>query len=173
MEARYKVAQTLPEFIETATEHGALWHAIATRTRAATIPDDILARAALVPTPRNLLVLLEDWCGDAINTVPVIDAFVARVAQFSLRVLSRDANDDLMQAHLSPRGGRAIPVVIVYDAHFSEVGWWGSRPAPLQRWRESDEARALTKPERYAYMRRWYVQDRGVTTLNELLDVLG
>jgi hypothetical protein len=172
IEGRFAAAQPLTAFIALATEHGALWNAIAARSQQAAFPLELMERARAIGSPRHMLVLLEDWCGDAINTIPILDAFAARVPSFTLRVLSRDANDDLMDAHLSPTGGKAIPVVIVYDEHFRELGWWGSRPAALQDWVQSDEAQALSKSERYAAMRRWYVQDRGVSTLAEVLLVL-
>ena len=44
---------------------------------------------------------------------------------------------------------RAIPVVIVYNAAFEEVGWWGPRPAALQRWFKTD-GQLLEKGERDA-----------------------
>ena len=172
MAERFRAASTLEEFVSASVEHGALWHAIITRSRKSLLPDDVLARARAIAEPRNVLVLLEDWCGDAVNTVPIMDAFALAVPAITLRVVSRDHNDDLMQAHRSPRGGRAIPVAIVYDGHFNELGWWGSRPRVLQAWVDSPEAQAMEKKLRYAGARRWYVQDRGVSTLSELMAVL-
>jgi hypothetical protein len=169
---RFARASTLDAFIDTAVEHAALWRAVANRSHHTPVPTDLSARAERIGAPRHLLVLLEDWCGDALNSVPVIDAFVSTIPGFTLRVLSRDANDDLMQAHLSPSGTRAIPVVIVYDEAFRELGWWGSRPRALQAWTDSDEAHALDKAEQYAFKRRWYVRDRGASTLAEIVTLL-
>lgn len=169
---RFFAAPPLQQFIQDSAEHGPLWRAVAARARRTGLPAHALARAQAIGAPRHLLVLLEDWCLDAVNTIPVLDALVDDVPAFTLRVLSRDANDDLMQAHLSTTGARAIPVVIVYDAEFRELGWWGARPTPLQAWTESDEARALDKTAQNVYRRRWYVQDGGGTTLDEVLTIL-
>ncbi|MEP6764404.1 MAG: thioredoxin family protein [Gemmatimonadaceae bacterium] len=169
---RFAQASTLENFVGRSVEHGALWHAIITRARKTEFPEDILTRARAIGEPRYVLVLLEDWCGDAVNTAPVIDALGIAVPSITVRVISRDANDDLMQAHLSPRGGRAIPAVIVYDEKFNEIGWWGSRPAALQKWVDTPDAQALEKKVRYAGARRWYVQDKGISTLNELVAIL-
>ena len=69
---------------------------------------------------------------------------------------------------------QAVPtsgeVVIVYDADFNEVGWWGPRPGEIQSWVMS-EGLAMPSPERYKHVRRWYARDRGRTTLTELLDI--
>jgi hypothetical protein len=61
--------------------------------------------------------------------------------------------------------------VIVYDEDFREVGWWGPRPGEIQEWVLS-EGLAMPSPERYKVVRRWYAEDKGRTTLRELLEVL-
>jgi hypothetical protein len=35
------------------------------------------------------------------------------------------------------------------------------------------EGLSMPSPERYKFVRRWYARDRGVTTLAELLDIVG
>src|SRR5690606_25779827 len=61
---------------------------------------------------------------------------------FGNPVLRRDENLDLMDARLSPTGGRAIPVVMLLDESGMEIGWWGSRPAGLQTWIDAEGSRA-------------------------------
>jgi hypothetical protein len=104
-----------------------------------------------------------------VNTLPVV-ARLAEEAGWDLRVLSRDASPDLMDAHLTNGRSRSIPVVIVYDSAFREVGWWGPRPEEIQSW-VLGEGLAMPSPERYKVVRRWYAQDKGRTTLSELLEV--
>lgn len=77
-----------------------------------------------------------------------------------------------MDARLSPTGGRAIPVVMLLDESGMEIGWWGSRPAGLQAWID-EEGRELPAEERIRYVRRWYAQDRGASTLREVLALAG
>jgi hypothetical protein len=101
-----------------------LWRNAARLTR---VPDDAVARAAAVPGTWHLLALSEDWCGDAVNTLPHVARLADQAPNLDLRVLARDENLDLMDAHLTGIA-RAIPVVIVYDAEFVERGWWGPRP---------------------------------------------
>jgi hypothetical protein len=99
---------------------------------------------------------------------------VARLAELApnvdLRVLARDENLDLMDAHLTGTS-RAIPVVIVLDGEFNERGWWGSRPAPLQQW-VMGPGKALEKDARYREIRSWYARDKGRTTLEEVVRVM-
>ncbi len=165
---RYASAPTLDEFIEGAKDNQDLWRAL---RRMAQAPADLVERARALSVRRHLLVLVEDWCGDAVNSLPFVARLAEAVPGFDLRVLERDQNLDLMDAHLTGTS-RAIPVVIVLDEGYRELGWWGSRPEPLQRWVMSDEARQLSKEDRYRETRRWYARDRGRTTLEEIVQLL-
>lgn len=165
---RFAAAETLPEFVARAQSHPDLWRDMTARAR---VPEALAARARQLGGPFYLLVLLEDWCGDAINTIPALAALADAAPGLSLRVLERDRNPDLMDARLTGTS-RSIPVVIALDADGREIGWWGPRPAELQRWAISPEARALSSSDRYREIRRWYARDRGHTTMAEVLDLL-
>lgn len=170
MTERFEGAQTLAEFIAGAEKNQELWRVLYARAK----PEaDAMEAVRALPARRRLLVLAEDWCGDAFNTVPVLARLAEAVPErLELRLLGRDANLDLMDAHLSPTGGRAIPVVIVLDENDREIGWWGSRPAALQTWFEA-EGRALEPEERYRRIRAWYARDKGRSAVRELLAVMG
>ena len=170
MKKRFEGAKRLSDFIAGAEQNREMWQSIYAR---ASVSDDILELARELPAKRHLLVLVEDWCGDAFNSVPWLARLADAVAdKLELRVLRRDQNLDLMDEHLSPTGGRAIPVVMVLDENFSEIGWWGSRPAELQAWVD-ETGKSLDKAERYHQMRLWYSRDRGVSTLREVLAIAG
>ena len=164
---RFQNALTLEEYLETVEKNRELWHGVHQRVR---LPDELVAEAASVPGSWHLVALSEDWCGDAVNTLPVIAKF-ADAAGWEMRVLSRDENMDLMDAHLTNGRSRSIPIVIVYDEDFREVGWWGPRPGEIQEW-VMDEGLSLSSPERYKVIRRWYAKDRGRTTISEVLDIV-
>ena len=164
--ARFDSAHTFEQYLETVEKNRELWHAVHERVR---LPRDVVAEAKRVPGGWHLVALSEDWCGDAVNTLPVI-ARLADEAGWDMRVLGRDDNPDLMDAHLTNGRSRSIPVVIVYDEDFREVGWWGPRPSEIQSW-VLGEGLSLASPERYKVIRRWYAKDRGATTLKELLEI--
>lgn len=164
---RYLGAPEFETMLASAEQNAELWAAV---WRRAVVPDEFVRRVAALGGAWHLLVLSEDWCGDAVNTVPV----VARLAELSpnvdLRVLARDENPDLMDSHLTGTS-RSIPVVIALDETFVERGWWGPRPAPLQEW-ALGPGRAMEKSARYREIRSWYARDRGVTTLTEVVGLL-
>lgn len=152
-------------FLPTAEDNVDLWHRVYER---ATVSADVLARVAALPGSWRLLVLSEDWCGDASNTVPVLARLAADAPSLELRLLARDAHPDLMDEHLTNGTSRAIPVVILLDAHGHERAWWGSRPAELQHWVVT-EGLQMEKDARYLEVRKWYARDHGRTTLDEVV----
>lgn len=165
---RFASGSTFEELLSRATANSELWNSI---YRRATLDEDAVRRARAIHHRFHFLVLNEDWCGDSVNILP----YVARLAEASdcleMRILSRDKNPDLMSAHLTGGKARSIPVVIVYDSLFNERGWWGPRPAPLQRWFLA-EGLALPKPDRYPLIRAWYARDKGRTIVSELLSIV-
>lgn len=167
LRARYTDGASFEQFLADVSANVELWQALARR---AETPDSVVQDIESFGGQWHLLVLTEDWCGDALNTLPVLAAISNRARNLDLRILSRDANPDLMDAHLTGKS-RSIPVVIVLDSQYVERAWWGPRPAPLQGW-VINAGRALTAEERYREVRRWYARDRGTTTLAELVATL-
>jgi Thioredoxin len=168
MRDRYENAPDFGEYLETVRENEALWHGVSHRVK---IAEDFLQAARAIPQKWHLLALSEDWCGDAVNTLPVIAALVDEVPNLDLRILLRDENLDLMDTHLTAGKSRSIPVVMVLDDEYQERGWWGPRPGPLQEW-VVGEGLAMDSAERYKEARRYYARDKGRTTLEELLGLM-
>lgn len=152
---------------EEVREHEELWRGVWERTRS---PAEQLDRLGEIGRSWRILVLSEDWCGDASNIVPVLARFAADAPQLELRILKRDENLDLMDLYLT-NTSRSIPLAIVLDERGNAVGRWGPRPADLQEMVIS-EKRAGKRPmsEIYRDTRRWYAMDRGSATIRELVD---
>jgi hypothetical protein len=161
-------AQPFEAFVGSCrAEHCGLWLGV---YRLALVPD--WARAAVPEgARRKLLVIAEDWCGDASNTVPIIARFAESVSGFELRVIQRDAYPELMDQYLT-NGARSIPMVIALDENFQEIGHWGPRPSKLQTWVMANRG-TMPKSELYPQVRKWYARDRGESTLREVLEAAG
>lgn len=160
-------ATRFEDFLAGVTVNADLWRAL---SRRASVSDEHAGRARVRRRQWRLLVILEDWCGDAVNIVPVIAALVRQAPNLEMRVVRRDEHPELMDSHLTGTS-RSIPVVILLDDQFNERAWWGPRPAQLQGW-VAGEARALPKDVRYRETRRWYALDHGRSTVQELLDLM-
>src|SRR5690242_17445398 len=94
----------------------------------------------------KLLVLAEDWCGDASNSIPVLAKLTDRISGLELRIIRRDEHLDVMDRYLT-NGSRSIPVVIVLDRDFQELGHWGPRPRVLQDWVMEERRRGTPKDQ--------------------------
>ena len=160
---------TYAAFLDTAEDNLDLWTGNYERAR---VPEDLVERVQAVPGAWKLLVLSEDWCGDASNTVPPLAAFAEAADNVELRLLDRDDHLGLMDEHLTNGTARSIPVVLVLDETGVERGWWGPRPADLQAWFYGDDAQALEKDDRYREIRKWYARDRGRTTVREVVEIV-
>ena len=167
MRDRYLGAMEFDEMLATVEKNVDLWSSV---WRRAEVPEQYVQRVAALGGAWHLLVLSEDWCGDAVNTVPVVARLAELAPNLDLRVLARDANLDLMDTHLSGTS-RSIPVVMVLDEEFRERGWWGSRPAALQAW-VMGPGMAMEKEARYREVRSWYARDKGRTTLEEIVALM-
>src|ERR671921_2574989 len=97
-------------------EHCGLWKGMYNLAR---IPE---WASAAVPagTVRKLLVIAEDWCGDASNTIPIIAKFANAVPGIELRVIQRDQHPEVMNRYLT-NGSRSIPILIALDESFQEI----------------------------------------------------
>jgi hypothetical protein len=164
MRDRFEQAMTFEEFLEGAHYHRDLWRQLFDRAR---VPQDLLAAARSIRGRWRLLVLTEDWCGDGVNSIPVLARLAETVPQLDLRVLRRDEHPDLMDAHLTGES-RSIPVVMILDHDYREVAWWGPRPGPLQDLFVR-ELKTLPKEERARRFRAWYARDKGRTVLREIM----
>jgi hypothetical protein len=166
-EARWNHALSYQDFVAASEQHRGLWEGIYRLMR---MPD--WAFQAVPPgTRRRLLVIAEDWCGDASSTIPILARFADTVPGMQLRVVRRDDHPELMDRYLT-NGSRSIPIVIVLDEAFRELGHWGPRPTSLQTW-VLENRPLVPKAELYPQIRKWYARDRGETTLREVLAVAG
>ena len=148
-------------------EHCGLWQGVYNLARVPAWARESVPQGSL----RKLLVIAEDWCGDASNTVPIVAKLAESVPGFDLRVILRDANPEVMNQYLT-NGSRSIPIVIALDENFREIGHWGPRPSELQSW-VMDNRGTMPKTELYPQVRKWYARDRGETTLREVLSAAG
>jgi thiol-disulfide isomerase/thioredoxin len=164
--ALYERGFPFERYLMSVEKHAELWRGM---YRTATVAADAVDRLRRVNGVWRLLAISEDWCGDCVSTLPIV-ARLAEAAGLELRVVGRDSHPELIDAHLTS-GTRSIPVVIVLDHAYRERGWWGPRPAQLQRWYRN-EAAWLAKDDRGRRKRAWYARDRGRTAVSELVQMV-
>lgn len=84
-----------------------------------------------LPQTLDVLVLTEDWCGDAIANVPTLGRLAQESGKLNLRLFLRDQNLDLMDQYLNNGEHRSIPTFVFFDQNFNELGHWIERPASI------------------------------------------
>jgi Thioredoxin len=76
----------------------------------------------------KVLVITEDWCGDALYNVPVLAKLVEGNPNVEVRVFLRDKNKDLTDQYLNQGLYRSIPVFAFFDENMNEVARFIERP---------------------------------------------
>lgn len=94
----------------------------------------------------RVIVLTEDWCGDAMVNVPVL-LKLAEKAKMEVRMLLRDQNVELMDQYLTNGTSRAIPIFIFIDQEGEERAVWGPRAASLQKYVDEERAKLPSKDD--------------------------
>jgi len=137
-----------------------------------TLEPDLL-QAVQYMKPQHWVVLTEGWCGDAANSVPVMD-LVAKASEgkIQLTILLRDENLSVMDQYLTD-GSRSIPKLIVLDAEtMQELQVWGPRPDPAQRLMMEHKANPVEGRDVYRDLQQWYNEDKTHTMQHEWLGFL-
>jgi hypothetical protein len=160
-------ALTYERFVRESKQHCEMWTGV---YRTARVPEALVAEGAALGRGFRLVAIVEDWCGDASNTVPVVARWAELVPNLELRLLRRDEHPDLMDRYLTGTS-RSIPIVVALTDGMEELGRWGPRPAVLQAW-VLEKRRAGAGKELYPEIRKWYAQDKGESTLREILAVM-
>lgn len=169
----WNAALSWSDYLASVAEKRDVWESNARR---AVLDLESAARLRELPAPRRVLVLTEDWCGDAARSVPVLARALDQAPHVEHRYLPADRHPDVVLRYLT-HGGRAIPIAIVQDETGRELGAWGPRPAPLQalfraRRRALGPPTAESQGAFYAPVLGWYGRDAGVSTVQELLMLL-
>ena len=118
------------------------------------------------------LVLTESWCGDAAQTMPVMQKVSSLNEHIDFKVLLRDENLELMNRFLI-NGTLAIPKLIMVDPDTAEVlGEWGSRPSPATKMvTDFKEENGGLTPEFKQDLQVWYNKDKGQSTVKDLVEL--
>ncbi len=119
------------------------------------------------------LVLSEGWCGDAAQSLPVINKLAQLNEGIDFKIILRDDHDELMNNFLT-NGGKAIPKLIAYDTQNQKVlNTWGPRPSIATKMVNDYKAQnGSLDPQFKQDLQVWYNKDRGVNIVQDLVQLL-
>lgn len=86
--------------------------------------------------PLNVLIITEDWCGDALTYVPVFGRLSECSECWNLKVFLRDQNPDLADQYLKEGLYRSVPVFVFFDEAMNEIGCFIERPGSVNAERQ-------------------------------------
>ncbi|KON85601.1 thioredoxin [Sporosarcina globispora] len=92
---------------------------------------EITRLADFKDTGMKVIVLTEDWCGDAMLNNPILLKIADEIGM-EVRFVLRDRNLELMDQYLTNGTSRAIPIYIIIDKEGKEKAVWGPRAIQVQ-----------------------------------------
>ena len=119
------------------------------------------------------LLISEGWCGDAAQLLPIINKMAEESGKIELKIVLRDENEELMKLFLTDKK-KAIPILIIVDKETgSMLGNWGPRPqAAADLVNEYKKEFGVIDETLKTNLQLWYLHDKGITTQNELADLM-
>jgi thiol-disulfide isomerase/thioredoxin len=118
------------------------------------------------------LLVTESWCGDAAQTMPMINK-LAQAAGIELKVVLRDENLELMDQFLT-NGSRSIAkLILVNNKSGLPIANWGPRPTTATQIVAKEKAtKGELSPDFKQELQNWYNKDKGKDTEKDLVAML-
>ncbi len=121
---RFAQGLTAQEFIDKMTKNQERFQDNLEKTTAVFTDED---RAFFAEHPVSIAAIGEDWCTDVIQFLPV-GIKLAEAFDLPFRIFLRDENLDLIDQYLKEGKYRSIPVFVLYDSDWNELGFFTERP---------------------------------------------
>lgn len=130
-------------------------------------------RIKAVDKTQTWLVIAEGWCGDAAPALPIMKTMSEHNQHINFKIILRDDFPDLIDAFLT-NGGRSIPKLISFNPDTKQVFFtWGPRPSEATKMVEKEKAqKGELSAEFKTELQHWYNQDKGQTTVEDLISAL-
>lgn len=136
------------------------------------LSNNIIQRLKEIPTKQHWIVLVEAWCGDVAQNLPVLVKMAEQNTNIALRIIYRDENPEVMERYLT-NGSRSIPKLIILDENLSELATWGPRPKPVQEMLAQFKNNPEETYQDYAVKAHsWYAKDKNKTIQEEFTILL-
>ena len=138
-----------------------------------TVADEFVQQLQGLKRDYIWLVISEGWCGDSAQLVPVFHKMADISQHIDLKLVFRDAHEDLMQLFLT-NGTRSIPKLIILDAVTLDVlGEFGPRPqGAKQLILDYKAAHGVVDEVAKTKLHMWYLHDKGLSTQQEIMDIM-
>lgn len=118
------------------------------------------------------LVISEGWCGDAAQILPIIKLMTEVSENIDFKIVLRDENEALMNQFLT-NGAKSIPKLLVLDESFNLINHWGPRPEGAKNLIIEYKANhGIVDEAAKIALQKWYLDDKGISTMMEIVAIL-
>jgi hypothetical protein len=136
------------------------------------ISEETIQEFQKVKQPQTWLVLTEGWCGDAAQSLPILNKIASDTANIDLKIVLRDENLDLMDLFLT-NGGRSIPKLIALDKDNNVLDFWGPRPTIATKMvADYKEKNGALDPQFKQDLQVWYNKDKGKSVQEDFVNLV-
>ncbi|WP_418499405.1 thioredoxin family protein [Flagellimonas sp.] len=137
-----------------------------------TVPEEKLEVFQKIPENQIWLVVLESWCSDGAQAVPLLHKIAKASSKIELRLVLKDENPRLMDYFLT-NGTRSIPKLIVTNEVGEVLCEWGPRPRTASKMVTEYKKRNKKVDDRIKKeLQMWYHRDGGNSMLDELIEIV-
>lgn len=119
------------------------------------------------------LAISESWCGDAAQILPIVNKMALLSGKIEFKIVLRDTNEFLMNEFLT-NGSKSIPVLILIEKEtLNVINHFGPRPKPaVELVKNYKEKFGILDETIKTHLQKWYLSDKGISTQNEIIDLL-
>ena len=136
------------------------------------ISEETIQEFQKVKRPQTWLVLTEGWCGDAAQSLLILNKIASDTANIDLKIVLRDENLDLMDLFLT-NGGRSIPKLIALDKDNNVLDLWGPRPNIATKMvADYKEKNGALDPQFKQDLQVWYNKDKGKSVQADFVNLV-
>jgi len=115
------------------------------------------------------LVLLESWCSDGAQAIPVFNKVAKSTPNIELKIIMRDENPKLMDRFLT-NGTRSIPKLLISNEEGDLLHIWGPRPEVAAKMVEAYKEQYGKVDEKFKReLQIWYNKYGGKSIVDELI----
>lgn len=137
-----------------------------------TLSQEIISKTIALEEPQTWLILTESWCGDAAQTIPIINKIANENSNINFKIVLRDENLELMDEFLTG-GGRSIPKLVAMDKDNNVLNSWGPRPTIATKMVEDYKVEnGSLDPQFKKILQVWYNKDKGKSVQNDFIKFL-
>jgi hypothetical protein len=121
--------------------------------------------------PVLVVAFAEDWCGDVVRHVPVLQAMADCSDRLKVRYVTREQHPDVFVRFLT-NGGEAVPRFVFLSGGYVECGNWGPMPEDCRRLIARGKACGDVAAARKLVAQRYAADPGKREVVRELLDLV-